>query len=93
MQPANELARMVDCAMAWSEPLGGHVPRRDANMQTSVPGVSVVGDAAGVGDAGSAILAGAGRGGGDCRLAGEEEAAIRPVPRDADRSALSARSI
>ena len=58
MQPANELARMVDCAMAWSEPLGGHVPRRDANMQTSVPGVSVVGDAAGVGNAGSAILQG-----------------------------------
>jgi thioredoxin reductase len=58
MQPANELARMVDCAMVWSEPLGGHVPHSDANMQTSVPGVSVVGDAAGVGDAGSAILQG-----------------------------------
>jgi sarcosine oxidase subunit alpha len=58
MQPANELARMVDCAMVWSDALGGHVPQRDANMQTSVPGVSVVGDAAGAGDAGSAILQG-----------------------------------
>lgn len=58
MQPANELARMVDCAMVWNEALGGHVPHHDANMQTSVPGVSVVGDAAGIGDAGSAILQG-----------------------------------
>jgi thioredoxin reductase len=58
MQPANELARMVDCAMAWSETLGGHVPLRDASMRTRVPGVSVVGDAAGIGDAGSAILQG-----------------------------------
>jgi thioredoxin reductase len=58
MQPANELARMVGCAMVWSEPLGGHVPHHDANMQTNLTGVSVVGDAAGVGDAGSAILQG-----------------------------------
>lgn len=58
MQPANELARMVDCAMIWSAPLGGHVPRHDAGMRTSVPGISVAGDAAGVGDAGSAMLHG-----------------------------------
>ncbi len=58
MQPANELARMMDCAMAWSAPLGGHVPLHDAGMQTSVSGVYVAGDAAGIGDAGSAILQG-----------------------------------
>ncbi len=58
MQPANELARMVDCPMVWSAPLGGHVPRHDAGMRTGVPGVSVAGDAAGVGDAGSAMLHG-----------------------------------
>lgn len=58
MQPANELARMVDCAMVWSELLGGYVPRHDAGMRTSVPGVSVAGDAAGIGDAGRAILQG-----------------------------------
>lgn len=58
MQPANELARMIGCEMVWSEPLGGHVPCRDGGMQTSVPGVHVAGDAAGVGDAGSAILQG-----------------------------------
>ncbi len=58
MQPANELTRMVDCAMVWSAALGGHVPRHDAKMQTSVPGVFVAGDAAGVGDVGSAMLHG-----------------------------------
>lgn len=58
MQPANELARMVECAMAWCAPLGGHVPRRDGGLQTSVTGVYVAGDAAGVGDAGSALLQG-----------------------------------
>ncbi|MHB8644623.1 MAG: FAD-dependent oxidoreductase [Thermomicrobiales bacterium] len=58
MQPANELAQMRDCAMAWSAPLGGHVPRRDAGMETSVPGISIAGDAAGIGDAGSAMLQG-----------------------------------
>ncbi len=58
MQPANELARMIDCAMVWHAPLGGHVPRHDAGMRTSIPGVSIAGDAAGVGDAGSAILHG-----------------------------------
>lgn len=58
MQPANDLARMIDCAMAWRAPLGGHVPRHDAGMRTSVPGVSIAGDAAGIGDAGSAMLHG-----------------------------------
>ncbi len=58
MQPANELARMIGCAMVWRAPLGGHVPRHDVGMRTSVPGVSIAGDAAGVGDAGSAMLHG-----------------------------------
>lgn len=58
MQPANELARMVECATVWSAPLGGPVPLRDAALRTSVPGVSIVGDAAGVGDVGSAIFQG-----------------------------------
>lgn len=58
MQPANELARMIECAMVWCEPLGGHVPLHDAGMQTSVRDVYIAGDAAGVGDAGSAMLQG-----------------------------------
>lgn len=58
MQPANELARMIGCAMVWRAPLGGYVPRHDVSMRTSVPGVSIAGDAAGVGNAGSAMLHG-----------------------------------
>ncbi len=58
MQPANELARMVECATVWSAPLGGPVPLRDAAMWASVPGVSIVGDAAGMGDVGGAIFQG-----------------------------------
>ncbi len=58
MQPANELARMIECAMAWCAPLGGHVPLRDARMQTSVPDVYIAGDAAGIGDVGCAMLQG-----------------------------------
>ncbi len=58
MQPANELARMIDCAMVWHAPLGGYVPRHDVGMRTSVPDVSIAGDAAGVGDVGSAMLHG-----------------------------------
>ena len=58
MQPANELVRMIGCAMVWRAPLGEHVPRHDVSMRTSIPGVSIAGDAAGVGDAGSAILHG-----------------------------------
>jgi thioredoxin reductase len=58
MQPANELAQMVDCEMVFSEPLGGWVPLRDNTMRTSVPWLFVAGDAAGVCDAGSAIAQG-----------------------------------
>lgn len=58
MQPANELARMVDCETVFSEPLGGWVSLRDNTMRTSVPWLFVAGDAAGVGDSGSAIAQG-----------------------------------
>lgn len=58
LQPANELARMIDCEMVWSAPLGGHVPLHDAGMRTSAPDIAIAGDAAGIGDAGSAILQG-----------------------------------
>lgn len=58
MQPANELARMVDCETVFNESLGGWVPLRDEIMRTSVPWLFVAGDAAGVGDAGIAIIQG-----------------------------------
>lgn len=80
MQPANELARMVDCAMVWSAPLGGHVPRHDAGMETSIPGVSVAGDAAGVGDAGSAILQGRVAAAAIADRLGKKKRAFSPLP-------------
>lgn len=80
LQPANELARMVDCAMDWSAPLGGHVPLRDGGMQTSVPGVSVAGDAAGVGDAGSAILQGRVAAAAIADALGKEKRSFEPLP-------------
>jgi thioredoxin reductase len=80
MQPANELARMVDCAMMWSAPLGGHVPRHDAGMATSIPGVSVAGDAAGVGDAGSAILQGRVAAAAIADRLGKKKRAFGPLP-------------
>jgi NADPH-dependent 2,4-dienoyl-CoA reductase/sulfur reductase-like enzyme len=58
MQPANELARMVGCETVFSDALGGWMPLRDDAMRTSVPWLFVAGDAAGVGDAGSAIAQG-----------------------------------
>jgi hypothetical protein len=58
MQPANDLARMVDCETVFSELLGGWVPLRDNIMRTSVPWLFVAGDAAGVSDAGIAIIQG-----------------------------------
>ena len=38
--------------------MGGHVPLRDENLQTSVPGVFVAGDLAGVEEASSAMVEG-----------------------------------
>jgi hypothetical protein len=58
MQPANDLARMVDCEMAYREALGGWVPLRDATMRTSIAWLFVAGDAAGVADARTAMLQG-----------------------------------
>ena len=58
MQPANELVRMVDCETAFSAELGGWVPLREEIMRTSVPWLFIAGEAAGVSDAGIAIIQG-----------------------------------
>ncbi len=51
LTPATELSRLLGCAHAYRPQLGGYVPRRDALMQTSLPGVYAVGDGAGIGGA------------------------------------------
>ena len=45
--PTIELAAVLGCALTYDPMRGGHVPLLDAAGQTSIPGVSVVGDAAG----------------------------------------------
>jgi NADPH-dependent 2,4-dienoyl-CoA reductase/sulfur reductase-like enzyme len=57
--PSVELSRLCGCEHAYDENLGGYVPVRDADLRSSVPGVLVAGDCAGV--AGSAVAVAEGR--------------------------------
>ncbi len=56
--PATELSHLLGLRREWRPEQGGFVPLRDAQMQSSVPGIFVVGDGAGVGGAGLAMLEG-----------------------------------
>lgn len=56
--PATELARLLGAELHWRPEQGGFVPIRDERMQSSVPGLFIVGDGAGVGGAGLARLEG-----------------------------------
>ena len=49
--PNIEILSLLDCDLAFKSELGGFVPTHDDQMQTSVDGVFVVGDAAGFHDA------------------------------------------
>ena len=49
--PSTELSRLLGCVHEFRPEQGGYVPRRDAEMQTSLPGVYAVGDGAGIGGA------------------------------------------
>ena len=51
--PSVELTRLLGCQHRYSPELGGWIPARNEDMETSVPGVFAVGDGAGV--AGSAM--------------------------------------
>jgi thioredoxin reductase/bacterioferritin-associated ferredoxin len=57
--PSVELTRLVGCQHRYSPGLGGWIPVRNEDMETSVPGVFAVGDGAGV--AGSAMAMSEGR--------------------------------
>ncbi|HQR25522.1 MAG TPA: FAD-dependent oxidoreductase [Nocardioides sp.] len=50
-QPSTELARQVGCRLQWNSPKGGWVVSHDDHFATSVPGVYVAGEPAGVGGA------------------------------------------
>ncbi|MFQ6099294.1 MAG: NAD(P)/FAD-dependent oxidoreductase, partial [Armatimonadota bacterium] len=55
LSPLCELAEMAGCRLAWVPQLGGHVPAHDEDMQTSVEGIYVAGDVAGVEEANTAM--------------------------------------
>lgn len=57
--PWLEIPRLLGCALRYDENQGGHVPVPDADFQSNVPGLFVVGDGAGV--AGSAVAIEEGR--------------------------------
>lgn len=56
--PFNTLLHLCGAKHAWRPELGGAVPIRNAQMQTSMPGVYAVGDCAGIGGAMLARLEG-----------------------------------
>lgn len=58
LSPLAEILWQAECEMIFIPELGGHVPLRDNNLETSVPGLYVAGDAAGVEEATAAILEG-----------------------------------
>lgn len=58
LSPLAELLWQAGCKMVYVPELGGHVPLRDENMETSVKGIYIAGDVAGVEEASSAIVEG-----------------------------------
>jgi thioredoxin reductase len=67
LTPLAELAWIAGCRFEYVPTLGGHMPWHSGEMQTSVPGIYVAGDAAGVEEASTAMEEG--------RLAGINAAA------------------
>lgn len=53
--PSNELTRLCGCAHSYDEQRGGWIARRDEWMRSSVPGILVAGDCAGISGAAAAI--------------------------------------
>lgn len=58
LSPLTELLWQVGCQMRYIAPFGGHVPERDENMETTVSGFYVAGDASGVEEASAAMIEG-----------------------------------
>jgi sarcosine oxidase subunit alpha len=58
LSPLVELLHQAGCRMTYVPELGGHVPERDEFLETTIPGVYVAGDAAGVEEASSAMIEG-----------------------------------
>jgi len=59
LSPLAELAWMSGCEFMYLPELGGFVPVHDENMETTVQGIYVAGDAAGIEEASTAMMQGA----------------------------------
>lgn len=66
LHPSIELAQMAGCNLRFFSELGGHLPIHNKNMETTVDGIYVAGDTAGVEEASTAMEEG--------RLAGTDMA-------------------
>lgn len=55
LSPMTELAWLAGCEFTYEPALGGHIPIHDENMETTVSGVYVAGDIAGVEEASTAM--------------------------------------
>lgn len=58
LTPLTELLFQAGCQMIYSAELGGHVPKRHENLETTVPNVFVSGDAASIEEASAAMVEG-----------------------------------
>ena len=56
--PANDLARLFGCKGHYSDNQDGWIPERTERLESSIPGVYVVGEAAGIGGAHQAMVEG-----------------------------------
>lgn len=55
LSPLSELAWMAGCQFTYQPALGGHVPLHSEDMETTVPGLYVAGDIAGIEEASTAM--------------------------------------
>jgi thioredoxin reductase len=55
LTPQTDLARMAGCRFEYINELGGFVPWHDENMETTIKGIYVAGDTAGIEEASTAI--------------------------------------
>lgn len=55
LSPTTELTRLAGCKAIYLPEIGGYVPIHNQNMETTVPGIFVAGDVAGIEEASTAI--------------------------------------
>lgn len=84
LTPLSELLVLAGCQVVYVPELGGHVAWHDENLETSVPGLFVAGDLAGIEEASTAMLEG--------RLAGAVAAErLRGITDESERIKQDAR--